>query len=66
MRFKLNKSGLRALSSLCTNFSAVFLGSLVLPAFIVDDFQWFLVVLGLIGIIAAGYMAILFAQKGKL
>lgn len=64
--FRLNNSGLKALSTLCTNFSAVFLGSLIIPSFFVDKIQWALVLFGVGGGIILAYFAILFAQKGKL
>lgn len=68
MRIKLDKSGSKALSNVCSNFSAVFLGSLVVPV-IVGDFdisQWYVLAFGLIGVAVSSWLAVLLARRGNL
>ena len=64
----LTKSSSRALSTISANFSAVFLGSLVLPVF-VGDFavsNWPVILLGLVGVLSSVLLSIKFAQRGRL
>ncbi len=63
-----NKSELKALSSLFTNFSAVFMASLIVPILTgnFDVTKLPVVLLGLALTIGTAFIAILFAKKGKL
>lgn len=66
--FKLTKSEWKALSIIATNFSAVFLTSLVIPVFIgvIDKYATEMLLYGLAGTIISGFLALKFAKEGKL
>ena len=65
--FKLTKHTFRALSDICTNFSAVFLASLVIPIFINPaDISLGIVLSGIILMLAATVLSLFCAEKGKL
>lgn len=65
---KLKKSGLKALSSVCTEFTAVFLASLVIPAFTgaFDLSRWPVLLLGVLLTVVSLLFSVLFAQKGNI
>jgi len=66
---KLNKSELRALSSLTANFAEVFLGSIVIPIFLNKTFdlsQLIVLLLGLLLTIVNSVLSLKFAYFGKL
>lgn len=65
---RLTRSGLKTLSVVCANFAAVFLGSLVLPVFIgdIEINRWSMLTFGVLGTGGFSYLAILFAERGKL
>jgi hypothetical protein len=65
---KLGKSEFRAFSSLCSNYSAVFLASLVIPAFLpeVDMARFLMISLGVIGALTFWILSAVFAKRGKL
>jgi len=66
--FKLTKSKFRALSTLSSNFSEVFLASLVLPIFTggSEVTRWPIVLFGIIFTILLGGISLIVAEKGKL
>ena len=66
--FKMTKSKLRALSTLCANFSEVFFASLVIPIFIggIDISELPVLLFGIVGVFVSGIFSLLFAEKGKL
>lgn len=65
---KLNLSEIRALSSICTNFSAVFLASLIVPVFSgnFDVSAWSMILLGMGLTIGSVALALYCAKKGKI
>lgn len=64
----IGKSELKAISAICTNFSAVFLASLIIPAFTENfDFNNLpVLLLGLGFTLGSISLSLLFARKGKL
>ncbi len=70
IRFKSGQPTFRVLSMACMNFSAVFLGSMIIPVFvgpaIVDQIKPFVLLLGLMGTISSLFLSIVFAEKGRL
>lgn len=62
------RSKLRALSTLCANFSEVFLASLVIPIFIggVDISKLPVLLFGVAGTLLSGLFSLFFTEKGKL
>ena len=66
--FKFSKSSYKAFSSTFTNFSAVFLASLILPVFTgsVAPVNWPVLLLGILLTVTAVYFSSYFADKGKL
>lgn len=65
---KITRPEWKALSTLCSNFSAVFLASLVLPIFTAgfDISNWYVLVLGLALTIFFSWLTIASGKKGKL
>ncbi len=65
---KLSRSKLKALSTIGSNFSEVFLASLIIPVFTGEFTQsrLFLLVLGSILLLVSIYISLQFAEKGKL
>lgn len=61
-------SGFKALSTICANFAAVFLGSMVVQIFVngSGNSDLKMVVLGLIMTLGSVWLSILSAEKGKL
>jgi hypothetical protein len=68
MMFKMTMSKLRALSTLCANFSEVFLASLVIPVLIdgIDLSKLPVILFGVAGTLLSGLFSLFFAEKGKL
>ncbi len=68
MNFKLTKSGYRVLSTIGSNFSAVFLGSLVIPVFLVklEVPKVYVLLLGLSLTSISLLLAVKFGEKGKI
>jgi len=64
----INKHRLRALSNLTSNFSEVFLASLVIPIFNnkLDLTKIIITIFGIISCIVFAYFSLLFAEKGRL
>jgi len=65
---RLESPEFRALSNVCTNFSEVFLASLVIPVF-VGEFDTSRVPVLILGIALTGlfvWLSLIFAKKGKL
>lgn len=67
-KFKLSQSQYRALSNITADFSAVSLGSMVIPVLLgdLDSFQQNLLLLGLSTTFALIVLSLYFARKGKL
>ena len=66
--FRLTKSKLRALSTLCANFSEVFFASLVMPIFFggIDISEFPVLLFGVAGTLLSALFSLFFAEKGKL
>lgn len=63
---KLTKSKNRMLSTLCGNFSEVFFISLVIPIFTgFDTGKIPVVIFGILATIAFSWLALIFAERGK-
>lgn len=65
---KLDNPGFKAISNICTNFSAVFLASIILPLFIggLDLSEWPVLILGTTLTISSGFLSVLAAERGNL
>lgn len=65
---KINRSKLRALSGICSNFSEVFFATLVIPVFSKKavNIQFSMLLLGITATGIFSYLSLLFAEKGKL
>lgn len=67
-KLKFTKSKWRALSTILSNMTEVFLASMVLPIFNVglDSESFKIVLLGLIVMISAAYLSLICAENGEL
>lgn len=65
---KLTKSGFKLLSVICSNFTAVFLGSIILPVIVgnIESYRLPMLIFGVAGTGGFTFLALLFAQRGKL
>ncbi|MBI3559349.1 hypothetical protein HY085_03040 [Candidatus Gottesmanbacteria bacterium] len=68
MKQKSSMSGYRALSSVCSNFSAVFLATFIVPAltFKIDFPNLSVLIFSLVGTAVFAFLSVVFAEKGKL
>jgi len=65
--FKLTRSKSKALSTICANFSEVFLASFIIPILKKFDIsEWPVLALGLVTTIISVLLSLIFAEKGKL